>query len=256
MSSKAGWPGIESAVRKALQLDSKSALAHAILGLKYATYDYDWSAARAEMRNALALNPRDPVALYNASWLAFDLGQHDEALRLENISLSIDPLNPDAYQYGGVIYYLMGNLDAAERAFRTSVKISPTFTGNHYYLGQILLLRNQPEAALREMLAEGDSRRDFGLALAYKALGRRGEADAALTRIIRAAGGAGAINIAIVYAYRNERDKAFAWLEKAVDQRELSVGHKFRDEPKLAPLRGDPRYKALLKKMKLPEGQR
>ena len=59
-------------------------------------------------------------------------------------------------------------------------------------------------------------------------------------------------NIAIAYAYRGERDQAFRWLEQAVAQRDLALGHKFRLEPKLAPLRSDPRYTALLRKMNLP----
>jgi hypothetical protein len=60
------------------------------------------------------------------------------------------------------------------------------------------------------------------------------------------------IDIAAVHAYRGENDQALAWLEKAVALRDLGLGHKFRDEPKLAPLRSDPRYKALLRKMNLP----
>jgi len=57
---------------------------------------------------------------------------------------------------------------------------------------------------------------------------------------------------AVVHAYRGERDAAFQWLEKAVAQHDLGLGHKFRDEPKLAPLRDDPRYKDLLRKMNWP----
>ena len=59
-------------------------------------------------------------------------------------------------------------------------------------------------------------------------------------------------NVAIVYAYRGQRDEAFKWLAKAVDEHDLLIGHKFRDEPKLEPLRSDPRYKALLREMNWP----
>ncbi len=193
------------------------------------------------------------MALYNTSWLAFDLGQHELARRLQNNSVSLDPLNPDTYQNGGIIDYLIGDLDAAERAIRTSAELSPTFSGNHWYLGQIFLLRGRPEAALREMLAEQASARDTGLALAYHALGRKAESDAAIARATRVVGSEAPTNIAIAHEFRGERDQAFTWLERAVDQRDLLIGHKFRDEPKLAPLRGDPRYKALLRKMNLPE---
>jgi tetratricopeptide (TPR) repeat protein len=249
-----GWPLTPSAARKALQLDPHSAVAHAILGLQYATYDFNWVAAGKELDEALALKSRDPVALYLDSWLAFDLGRFDESLRLQNASLSIDPLNPDSYQNGAIIYYLLGNPDAAERGLRASSEISPSFGGNHWYLGLIELQRGQPQAALKEMQVEhdGDSR-NLGLAMAFHALHRRAESDAALARAIRSTADNGACNVAIVYAYRGERDQAFKWLERSVDQREILLGHKFRNEPWLAPLRGDPRYKALLRRMNLPE---
>jgi TolB-like protein len=253
-TGKTGWPSVAVAVKRALQLDPKSALAHAILGLQHATYDYDWPAAEAELRLAVALNTRDPVALYHVSWLAFDLGEHEEALRLQNLSLSIDPLSPDAHQNGAIINYLMGHLDAAEQGFRASIQASPTFGGDHFYLGQVLLLRGNTQGALREMLAETSSTtRDLGLVLAYHALGRKADSDAALARFLRAAANWTPMNVAVAYAYRGERDQAFTWLEKAIDERDILVGHKFWDEPKLEPLRSDPRYKALLRKLNRPD---
>jgi tetratricopeptide (TPR) repeat protein len=252
MPSKVGWPLAASASRKALQLDPQSPVAHAVLGLQYATFDFNWTAASAELDRALAQQSRDPVALYLNSWLAFDVGRFDEALRLQDISLSIDPLNPDSYQNGGIIYYLMGNIDAAERAVKKSVELSPTFSGNHFYLGLILLQRGQPEAALREVQSEQGETKNLGLAIVFHALGRRTESDRALARYTASSAGVSACNIAIAYAYRAERDQALKWLERSVDQRELLLGHKFRNDPMLAPLRGDSRYKALLRRMNLP----
>jgi TolB-like protein/Tfp pilus assembly protein PilF len=252
VTGKTGWPALAVAVRRALQLDPNSALAHAILGLVYATGEYNWPAAEAELRQALALNTRDPVALYHVSWLAHNLGQHEEALRQQSLSVSIDPLSPDALQNGGIIQYLIGNLDAAEHGLRASMQISPTFAGNHTYLGQVFLQRGDARGALSEMLAEPVGGRDFGLTLAYHALGRKAESDAALARFTRTSGNLVPMNVAIAHAYRGERDQAFAWLEKAVDERDMLVGHKFWDEPKLEPLRSDPRYQALLRKLNRP----
>lgn len=246
------WPKATEAARTALRLDPKSGLAHAILGLQYATYDFDWKAAAKELDLALATKPRDSVALYNLSWLAFDLGRHEEAVSLSEASLSIDPLNPDSCQNSAYIYYLIGKLDAAERDARRSIAISPSFTGNRRLIGQILLLRGQPEKALEEFEQEVSGTRDVGLALGYYALGRRAESDAALERAILGMGRLVPVDIAAVHVIRGETDQAFEWLEKAVAAKDLALGHKFRDEPKLAPLRNDPRYKALLRKMNLP----
>ena len=140
---------------------------------------------------------------------------------------------------------------AAEKELRESMRISLTFTGTHWYLGQIFLVRGDAQSALREMQADSPSVRDFGLALAYHALGRNAESDAALARATRDFGNEAPMNVAIVHAYRGERDQAFAWMQKAVDERDLLVGHKLLYEPKLDPLRSDPRYKALLGKMNL-----
>ena len=246
------WPKAADAARNALRLDPKSALAHAILGLQFATYHYDWAAAARELDLALALKPRDSIALYNLSWLAFDLGRHEEAVGLSEASLSLDPLNPDSCQNSAYIYYLMGKFDAAERNARRSMAISSSFTGNRKLLGHIMLQRGQAEQALVEMRKETSSGKDIGLALALHSLGRHAESDAALARAERGTGRLVPVDMAALHAWRGEKDRAFEWLDRAVAAKDLALGHKFRDEPKLESLRGDPRYQALLAKMNLP----
>ena len=173
VTSGMGWPPAVNAAKLALRLDSRSAFAHVILGLKLATYDYNWTGAAAELDAALATKSRDPVVLYNAAWLAFDVGRYDDAVHLQDASLSLDPLNPDSLQNGAIIHYMMGHLDVAERAFRKSLEVSPTFAGSHEFLGKILVVRGEPKGALKEMDAEVSSERDIGLAIVFHALGRR-----------------------------------------------------------------------------------
>jgi TolB-like protein len=253
VTSEIGWPHAVNAAKLALRLDSRSAFAHVILGLKLATYDYDWAGAAAELDAALATKSRDPVVLYNSAWLAFDVGRYEDAVHLEDASLSLDPLNPDSLQNGAIIHYMLGHLDEAERAFRKSLEVSPTFAGSHGFLGKILLLRRQPREALKEMEAEMSSERDAGLALVYHALGRRSESDAALARAKGARREFDPINIAVAHAYRGEVDQAFEWLDKAIVARNITLVHTLAHEPLLASLRADPRYSALLRKMQLPE---
>ena len=251
-----GWPHAVNAAKLALSLDPKSAFAHVILGLKLATYDYDWAGAAKELEAAVAAKSRDPVVLYNSSWLAFDIGRYEDAVHLEDASLSLDPLSPDSLQNGAIIHYLLGHLDMAERAFRKSLDVSPTFAGSHRYIGQILLLRGQPREALKEMEAEITSDRDVGLALVYHALGRRMESEAALARVKDSGGSLHLTNIAVVYAYRGEFKQAFVWLDKAIAARDITLVHTLELDPLLAPLRADPRYSTLLRKMNLPEQSR
>ena len=119
-------------------------------------------------------------------------------------------------------------------------------------IGEILLQRHEPEAALQEMEAESESSRDLGLALVYFALGRRAESDRALARIERAVPGVGELNVALVYAYRGELDQAFQWLDRAVASRDINLGHRLKYDPIFDRLRGEPRYKELLRNMNLP----
>jgi len=249
--SESGWQPTVDAANLALRLDPNSALAHAILGLKLATFDYNWASANEELNRALAVKSRDSVVLYNCSWLAFDLGRIDESLRLQDAAQTLDPLNPDSLQNGAIINYLLGQLDLAERGFHKSLEISPTFDGNHRYLGQILLLRARPKEALKEMEAEGPLAHDIGLALAYHALGRKADSDAAIARAIGEKRGLSPSAIASVYAYRGQADQAFDWLNKAIAARDLSLGHKIEHEPMMASLRSDPRYMQVLRTMHL-----
>jgi adenylate cyclase len=249
--NRIGWQNAVDAANLTLRLDPKSALAHAILGLKLAVYDYDWAGAGQELDRALTAESRDPLVLYNCSWLAFDIGRVDEALHLQDAALSLDPLNPDSLQNGAIIHYLLGHFDLAERGFRKSLEVSPTFGGSHKYLGQILLLQGRPRAAFQEMETERGSDRDIGLALVYHALGQRVESDVALDREKNKRSELSEVSIATAYAYRGEIDQAFSWLEKAVAARDGALGHKLEHEPLLAPLRSDPRYLRLLRYMHL-----
>jgi tetratricopeptide (TPR) repeat protein len=248
------WPETVRDAQVALRLNPRSALTHAVLGLERATYEYDWPAANDELQQVLATQPRDPDVLYIAAWLAFDLGRHAEAVRLQDAALALDPLNPDSWQNSAYIHFLMGDLDGAESAFRRSSEISPHFASNHRMLGRILLQRGRPQEALAEMEAEAAPYTDLGLAMAYDALGRRTDADAALARAVQAferTGIYGELNIALVYAARGDRGRAFDWLERAIAARDLNLGHELKYDPAFAALRGDARYARVLREMRL-----
>lgn len=142
----------------------------------------------------------------------------------------------------------------AELALRKSIAVSATFDGNHYYLVRMLLVHDQPEAALKEFQAEAaPDAKDAGLAVVYHTLGRKADSDAALARLIRASGDTWSYSVSIVHAYRGERNEAFEWLEKACESRDADLLVSIRGDPELVPLRADPRYKSLLRKMNLPE---
>jgi TolB-like protein/Flp pilus assembly protein TadD len=253
VASEVGWQRVQQAADRALIVDAHSASAHVALALRHALYEFDFKAADAELAEAHKSHPQDSRTLEALARMAFVHGRYDDAVRLVNTSLSVDPLNPLMLQLQGFIHYYAGQLSAAEASIRSCIESSPTFGDNHYLLGQILLEQGQLNAALKEMQMEPDvSSRDAGLAIVYHALGRHAESDRALARLKQQMSVVWPYGIADVYAFRGQIDESFRWLDEAYAQRDISL-HFVNGSPLLRNLRGDPRYKAFLKKMNLPE---
>ncbi len=254
MMSREAWHHAREAAERALRIDPNSAPAHGVLGFVHAVDEFDWIAAQSEFDKALTLNPRDPIALYYAGIVASARGQVPEAQRLFSASLSIDPLNPSALQNFGQMLFASGDFAGAEATFRKSIAISAMYDGNHYFLCRILLADGQIEAAQKEVQAEpAPDAKDAGLAMVYYTLHRKAASDAALNRLIQASGDTWPYSVATVYAYRGEHSEAMEWLEKARETRDSDLLAGIRGDPEFGPLHADPRYKAFLRKMNLPE---
>lgn len=233
-------------------MDPNSAEAHAALGQIKTSYDWDWTGADASFKRALELEPGNAEVVSWASVLSFCLGRFDEAIQLGRRAVELDPLNGKAYSNLASAALSAGQLDETEVAVRKLLELNPDFPSGRQLLGQVYLGRSKPEAALEEMERETDPLwRRFGLALAYHALGRKKEADAALAELIEKDHEEMAYQIAEVHAVRGEAGQAFAWLERAYAQRDSGCSYTKAD-PLLKSLEADPRYKAFLKKMRLP----
>jgi TolB-like protein/Tfp pilus assembly protein PilF len=241
------------ASERALKLDPNLAMAHAQLGEIHRNYDWDWPAADRELKQALTLAPADGNILFNASGQSLSMGRWDEALKQVNAALAQDPLNPPAYFNLSLIQERRGRLEEAEAAARRAVETNPTGPFGRYLLGNMLLDRGQPDAALTEFSKEiVDAARLGGSAMAYFAMGRRADSDVALAQMIK-----GQVNreflIARVYGSRGEPEEALKWLEGAYAQKDSAGLVIIKGDPAFRKIEGDPRYKAFLKKMRLPE---
>jgi predicted Zn-dependent protease len=136
-------------------------------------------------------------------------------------------------------------------AFKKALELSPEHPVLRTDLGRVYLAQAHPQEALAEMEREPEPLwRLYGQALAYHALGRKKEADAALAEFV--AKYQGDFQIAEVYAFRGEADWAFEWLERAYAQRDPGISEMKGGDPLLKNLERDPRYAAFLKKMRLP----
>jgi len=181
------------------------------------------------------------------------LGRLDEALALDEAVVRRDPVNVNALFNLGYRQRMVGRLDAAIASFRTVLSLSPSNGGAHCELGVELLLKGDAQGALAEIEQEtSEVWKMIGLPMAYHALGRKSESDAALAALIAKYGKDASSNIAYVYAYRGEADQAFEWLDKAV---EYSFGFaEIVTENLFDNIHSDPRWLPFLRKIgKAPE---
>jgi serine/threonine-protein kinase len=181
------------------------------------------------------------------------MGDFDEAVRLGQKGVELNPLNPGEL-YGLVTALIVSNRIAqAERVARNLTDLYPDYFGAKCLLGEALLFGQQPDAALAAMREEADE----GVRLtcmpdALWKLGRRHEADALLAEAKIKYADSFAETFAGSYAMRGDADNAFRWLARAYDNRDEGLMF-IKSDPSLKNLHGDPRFTALLRKLKLPE---
>jgi tetratricopeptide (TPR) repeat protein len=136
---------------------------------------------------------------------------------------------------------------------RRTLDIRPSYAWGNYYLGRVLLARGDRDAALVGMQQETvDEGQQAGLAMVYSALGRKMDSDTALARMLKDRAAENAFYIAEVYAFRGQSDDAMHWLERAYAQKDPYLIYVKVELPQKS-LAADPRFKAFLKKMNLPE---
>ena len=253
-----GWAAVEEgytrareAANRALALAPDLAEGHIAIGAVRASGDLDWKGADASIRRAIELAPGNAGGLRRAGWLAIALGRVDEAIALLRRAAALDPLNVRGHSVLAGSCLAAGLLDEAESTIAKAIDLDPNCVAVSATLGYLRLMQCRHEEALAAFEGERlDWMRETGVALAQHALGRSAEADAALEGIIEQRSETAAIQIAEIYAFRNETDHAFAWLERAFVQRDHGVWM-LRSLPTFHNLRGDPRWLPFLAKIGL-----
>ena len=250
--SEEGHRLAREAVDRALTLNPNLAEAHAQMGRIKQQVDFDWAGADASFQRAIELEPGNPESLRSRAASATILGRFDEALQLGRRAVDLDPLNADSLGTVAETEYHMGQLDEAAADVKKSLELSPDAWPGPSLLSEIYVMQGRPQDALPEIeLVRSDLFRAFLYPIAYHALGREKESDTALRELIEKYHEDAAYQIALVYAFRNQSDKAFEWLDRAYVQRDSGlVGMKV--DPLLKNLHSDPRFSAFLKKLNLP----
>jgi len=247
-----GWGAARQAALRSLELDPTLPEGHAAMAGIHIDSDWNWDAAQTQIEDALQQDSSSALAMSWGGYLALALGQRDRALSYFESAVAADPLDPDKYNLLGQALILKGRSDEAQVALHKALLIDSSQLFSHWYLGRIALASGDPEAALAEIDHEPfEEIRLVGTSIAVFAQGRKVDSDIPLRVLEQKFAKLNPADIAMVYAYRGDKDKAFAWLDRAFVERDPACVL-VKAEPLFDKLRDDPRYESFLHRMRLP----
>jgi tetratricopeptide (TPR) repeat protein len=250
-------PKMMNAVRRAVELDPESADAHILLA-DMQQRQWRWAEAEVEYRRALELNPNDAGAHFGLSnWLLCQ-GRTEEALAWAKRGRALDPLAVSG-TYIGWILFAAHRYDEALREFHSVLALRPDDVPALWDLGYVLIANGQPEKAIVELekavsMSDGSPGVIGVLVRAYAHAGRRSDALRLLAELKKRKQSGYVPAGAFVHAYLGlgENDLAFAWLEQAYKE-QSNILQYAKVHPFFDPLRGDPRFADLLRRVGLAE---
>ena len=218
-------------------------------------FDFDWNGAAQTVSKALALAPADPKIVIAAANLEIARGNMDRALELFRKAVDLDPVNPTARSFLAFNLAVTKHFAEAHAEFPRVVELNPAAPWAHAGLGLSYLLENKfEEAATAAQGDAGEWARLLIVACARWGQKRIPESDAALAELTANDSETAAYQIAQVYAYRNDKNRAFEWLERARRQRDPGLAS-LRKDPLLTNVQADPRWNAFLRTMGLADDQ-
>jgi tetratricopeptide (TPR) repeat protein len=250
------YPKARAAAQRAIALDPTLPEAHASLGLVRHQYDWDFATAEREYLRAIALNPNAADAYHYYGYVLLSTpARLDSALAVLRRAQSLDPLSAYILHDLGWVLQLQGRYGEAIEQCRQALELDPHAWLALDLMGRTLLLVGRPEEALRTLQRVEDPPPHVQAAIgrALVALGRREEARSELRELEREAARryVRPEAVAEVYVALGEPDAAFRWLEAAYRARSTGV-LQLQVERHWDPIRPDPRFAALVKKVGIP----
>jgi len=236
-----------AAAERAVALDPELGDAYAARGYLRGTNDWNWNGAKADVLKAVSLDPSDSRNQLRLGYLLATLNRLSEASVAIGKCLDHDPLFPPCWYWLGRLKAAQADYEGARQTMKRVLAIDPEYKAASSYLGILSLLQGDPAAA-REVFVKME--RPAGIALAEHDLGHAEQAKAALDQLIAAHAMDSAYQIATVYAWSGDRDQAFIWLERAVEQHEIGLVSLIHD-PLLRGLHADPRFAEVCRKVGL-----
>jgi serine/threonine-protein kinase len=239
------------AAERAIRLAPDFADGYAVRGWMRANFEWDWEGAHSDLRRARSLDPGDSVTRARYGQLLGSEGRLPEAIAEIGKATQANPLGSGAW--GNLGYYKMSNGDyaGARQALQRALAINPDSSYARLNSGMVELLDGHAKQALDIFEKADDGFREYGVALAQHTLGNDRASREALDALTKGYAADFAMQIADVHAWRGDKEAAFTWLERALEQKDGGMSD-LKFDPLLRSLRNDPRFHSLVRRMGLP----
>jgi TolB-like protein/Tfp pilus assembly protein PilF len=258
LSAHESRPKSKAAALKALELDDSLAEAHTTLADTYLYYDWDFNKADEEFRRAIAVNPNYPTAHQWYSECLYITGRYEEAIAEAKRAQELDPLSPIISQSLGWALFHARKYDDAIEQFKKTLQMDANLRIAHWDLADAYVQKKMYQEAVAEWQAaltlSGNSKLAASLGEAYRLSGFQGclrtwsdhASKDPLASSVRP------YQTARLFALMGDKDEAVTWLQKAYAARAGGIAD-LKSDPVFDPLRSDPAFQALVKKMNFPE---
>jgi tetratricopeptide (TPR) repeat protein len=259
LSPSEGWGKAKEAAMLALQKDGRLPEGHGALALAKLHYDWDFAGAEQEFKRALELDPSDADIRHDYAHYLMAVGRLTESKTESQRAVELDPVGDGLTSCLCWHSFATRDYDEAVRLAEKFLKSQPDDPWERTILGWTYEQKRMPDQAVAEFkraveVSNGDPFFVAALGHAYAVAGNRREAEKILQTLSDRAKKSyvSPFDLALIHAALGEKDQAFALLDKAVGERSTFLVYS-KWEPRLDPLRSDPRFQDLLRRIGLPQ---
>jgi TolB-like protein/Tfp pilus assembly protein PilF len=257
LSRRELFPKQMAAVNRALEIDSRLGEAHISLAISLMLNEWDWKNSEKEFQLGIEMSPNYATGHHWYAELLMFMGKTEEAFGEISLAVELDPVSQGILKDKGIFHYYNGQYDQAINMAMMTLELDPGFVPAHRLLSLAYQGLKMFDEAIEVNNRWGELtgnkvKTNVALAEIYAAAGRKDDARKIVAEIETAKelGANDYRGMALVYVALGENDTAFLWLEKSFEKREESLCS-LKIDPKMEPLRSDPRYSTMLKKIGL-----
>jgi len=245
--------------QKALALDETLQSGHVLVGVTKVFYEWNLAEGERHLKHAIDLDPNSALPRHLHAFALCGLGRTAEAMNEMIRAAQLEPASALFVAGPGLMHFWMRDFEEAEHELRSSLEFDPKLLMNRLDLGEVCALTGRLEEAIREFGRAVDDSRDNPYAVGYFGYacglaGHRAEADSALSKLTGLAQHryVPPLANALVFLGLGQMDEVFRWLDRAYEERDARRFAFLHIDPIFDPLRSDPRFEALLRRVGLP----